>query len=252
VKPGNLLVTPSGLTKVSDLGLAGWLNDTDTDPRAGKIVGTADYLSPEQILSPTEVTPTSDIYSLGCALYYAVTGKVPFPGGTSREKAKRHLEDTPIHPRRLNPSLSEEFVEIIADMMDKSPERRIQSATEVITRLKPWTSDRVDVAALQSPDQKQPLPPKAAAIPQHETVGDGAEEIVLEPETEWQLEEGLSQASLGTEPFASADQETAASHGDSWIGVRRRKLSIWELLLVPIALIAVLTLLATLISAFIK
>src|SRR5690606_36084134 len=109
VKPGNLLVTPSGMTKVSDLGLAGWLYETDADPRAGKIVGTADYLSPEQIVSPKDVTPTSDIYSLGCSLYYAVTGKVPFPGGTSREKAKRHLEDTPIHPRRLNPSLSDEF-----------------------------------------------------------------------------------------------------------------------------------------------
>ena len=82
VKPGNLLVTPEGITKVSDLGLAGWLNDTEIDPRAGKIVGTADYLSPEQILTPRQVTAASDIYALGCTLYYAVTGKVPFPGGT--------------------------------------------------------------------------------------------------------------------------------------------------------------------------
>ncbi len=60
-----------------------------------KIVGTADYLSPEQIQTPREVTPQSDIYSLGCTLYYAVTGKVPFPGGTTREKARRHCEDMP-------------------------------------------------------------------------------------------------------------------------------------------------------------
>ena len=119
VKPGNLLVTPEGITKVSDLGLAGWINDTEVDPRAGKIVGTADYLSPEQILTPRKVTATTDIYSLGCTLYYAVTGKVPFPGGATRDKARRHLEDMPLHPRRLNPELSDSFVDVIAAMMDK-------------------------------------------------------------------------------------------------------------------------------------
>ena len=87
-------------------------------------MGTADYLSPEQIRSPRDITPASDIYSLGCTLYYAVTGKVPFPGGTTRDKARRHLEETPWHPRRFNPDISEEFVEIIADMMEKDPESR--------------------------------------------------------------------------------------------------------------------------------
>lgn len=252
VKPGNLLVTPTGMTKVSDLGLAGWLNETEADPRAGKIVGTADYLSPEQIVSPKDVTPTSDIYSLGCSLYYAVTGKVPFPGGTSREKAKRHLEDTPIHPRRLNPSLSDEFVDVIAQMMDKSPSRRIQTAAEVIQRLKPWAEDHLDSNALESFNQR-PLPQsKTPSIPQHETVSDGAEEIVLEPETEWQLEEGLSQASLGTEPFAAAEHETIPSQIDSWIGVRRRRSLSLEFVLIPVGVIAVLTLLVVLITALLR
>src|SRR5690606_17676464 len=91
VKPGNILVTPTGEAKVSDLGLAGFIHEAESDPRAGKIVGTADYLSPEQIHSPRETTAHSDIYSLGCTLYYAVTGKVPFPGGNAANKAKRHL-----------------------------------------------------------------------------------------------------------------------------------------------------------------
>ena len=88
IKPGNILVTPEGKAKVSDLGLAGFLTSNEYDPRSHKIVGTADYISPEQIKSPESVTSASDIYSLGCTLYYTVTGKVPFPGGSTRDKRR--------------------------------------------------------------------------------------------------------------------------------------------------------------------
>ena len=140
VKPGNILVTPEGIAKVSDLGLAYYVNDSN-DPRIGKIVGTADYLSPEQIKTPTEVTTVSDIYSLGCTLYYSVTGKVPFPGGTPKSKARRHIEETPWHPRRFNEEVSDEFVDLIGDMMEKNPAERIQTASEVAERLAPWAND---------------------------------------------------------------------------------------------------------------
>ncbi|MGI9496159.1 MAG: serine/threonine protein kinase [Mariniblastus sp.] len=140
IKPGNILVTPDGVSKLSDLGLAFYLNDA-TDPRAGKIVGTADYLSPEQIRTPQHITSASDIYSLGCTLYYAVTGKVPFPGGTPKSKARRHLEETPWHPRRFNEEVSDDFVDLIGDMMEKDPKERIQSAEEVAERLAPWAAD---------------------------------------------------------------------------------------------------------------
>ena len=140
VKPGNILVTPDGVAKVSDLGLAFYVNDR-SDPRIGKIVGTADYLSPEQIERPSEVTTVSDIYSLGCTLYYAVTGKVPFPGGTPSSKAQRHIRETPWHPRRFNEEVSDEFVDLIGDMMEKDPAGRIQTADEVAERLAPWASD---------------------------------------------------------------------------------------------------------------
>ena len=140
IKPGNILVTPDGVAKLSDLGLAFCLDDPK-DPRVGKIVGTADYLSPEQIKNPNHITSASDIYSLGCTLYYAVTGKVPFPGGNSRNKAKRHLEETPWHPRRFNEEVSDEFVDLMSDMMAKDPRQRIQTASEVAERLAPWAED---------------------------------------------------------------------------------------------------------------
>src|SRR6185436_16467479 len=145
VKPGNILVTPEGLVKVSDLGLSSYINETDNDLRSGKIVGTPDYLSPEQIRTPKDITYASDIYSLGCTLYYAVCGKVPFPGGTTKEKARRHCGETPWHPRRFNPDISEEFVEVIADMMEKDPKERIQTAHEVVNRLKYFAAERVSI-----------------------------------------------------------------------------------------------------------
>jgi serine/threonine protein kinase len=138
VKPGNLLVTPDGRCKVSDLGLAGYLHD---EGESRHTVGTADYLSPEQITTPSKLTTTCDIYSLGCTLYYSVTGKVPFPGGTTREKARKHCYDQPIDPRRLNPDLDTDFVDVLADLMAKRPEERVPSAAAVIERLAPWAGD---------------------------------------------------------------------------------------------------------------
>ena len=141
VKPGNILVTPEGIAKVSDVGLAGFAVDLVDDPRAGKIIGTADYLSPEQIRTPLEVSTVSDIYSLGCTLYYATCGKVPFPGGDTTSKIRRHLSETPWHPRKFQPDLTEEFVDIIADMMEKNPRERTQTCAEVAARLEPWAGD---------------------------------------------------------------------------------------------------------------
>ncbi len=156
VKPGNVLVSPDGQAKLSDLGLAGPLvGEPETDPRYGKIVGTADYLSPDQVHDPWSPTLAWDIYSLGCTLYYAVTGKVPFPGGTTADKARAHCELRPLDPRRLNPQLSSDFVDVMADMIAKDPAQRVASAREVITRLTPF---------LSQPQKQESLAP-AVAVP---------------------------------------------------------------------------------------
>ncbi len=173
IKPGNILVTPDGVSKLSDLGLAFYLNDA-TDPRAGKIVGTADYLSPEQIRTPQHITSASDIYSLGCTLYYAVTGKVPFPGGTPKSKARRHLEETPWHPRRFNEEVSDDFVDLIGDMMEKDPKERIQSAEEVAERLAPWAADDSPLLREEMGDRPRWMPAPIGAPDAQDTDPDGA------------------------------------------------------------------------------
>ncbi len=162
VKPGNILVTPQGDAKVSDLGLAGFNQDLLNDPRAGKIVGTTDYISPEQIRTPLEIKPVADIYSLGCTLYWAVCGKVPFQGGDTPSKLRRHLEETPWHPRRFVPDIPEDFVDIIAEMMEKNADKRIASALEVAARLEPWADARhseLSTARLSRSPWMAPPPP---------------------------------------------------------------------------------------------
>ena len=174
VKPGNILVTPEGDAKVSDVGLAGFAHDLMNDPRAGKIVGTTDYLSPEQIRTPLEIKASSDIYSLGCTLYYAVCGKVPFPGGDTASKLRRHIDETPWHPRKFAPDITEEFVDIIADMMEKDPRKRIASAAEVAARLEPWAVESVGVgavSAMRSPWMSPPPPLNEEEKPDSRTEG---------------------------------------------------------------------------------
>lgn len=197
VKPGNILVTPDGQAKVSDIGLAGFAQNLLDDPRAGKIVGTADYLSPEQIRSPLDVRPVSDIYSLGCTLYYTVCAKVPFPGGDTSSKLKRHLEETPWHPRKFAPDLPEDFVDIIADMMDKDPQKRVPTAAEVAARLEPWAGapDAVSVGRLgKSPWLPPPPPTDVESAP------------IGEPLDEWQAPQ---ESSVSRAKHASATNEAS-------------------------------------------
>jgi serine/threonine protein kinase len=119
--------------------LASFLDvESESDPRAGRIVGTADYLSPEHVRPPYQVSAASDIYSLGCTLFYAVTGQVPFAGGTTPQKARRHAEEPAPEARSVNPEVSEEFSEIISRMLEKDPGKRIASGALVAEALSPW------------------------------------------------------------------------------------------------------------------
>jgi serine/threonine protein kinase len=220
VKPGNILVTPDGRAKLSDLGLAGPLQDAaETDPRFGRIVGTADYLSPDHIECPWSPTPAWDIYSLGCTLYYTVTGKVPFPGGTTADKVQAHLRLRPLDPRRLNPRLGDQFIDVIAQMMAKNPVERIGSPAEVVQRLAPWaqTAGRTGV-----PGQAEHFGPAPMAAPPGVAQGQVLTRLGIEssgyedtesafpelPETGPVPKDNASQVLQATQPIASAGEET--------------------------------------------
>jgi serine/threonine protein kinase len=208
VKPGNLLVTAEGQVKVSDLGLAGWLESDEGDPRAGRTVGTADYLSPEQINNPGDVTPVSDIYALGCTLYYAVTSKVPYPGGSIADKARRHCEATPWHPRRFNSDVTEDFADVIADMMEKDGKRRIQSALDVATRLEPWISELQPIVSRQLGKSPWMPPPLPSGNDDNPALCDTQDGLWDRSEPDSSMQDSASQASQGSDTRSGTAQKT--------------------------------------------
>lgn len=137
VKPSNLLVTPEGRVKLLDLGLAGSSIEAES-ARLGRVVGTMDYMAPEQIRSPDTVGPAADVYALGCTLYFAVTGHVPFPGGSRQEKANRQLTAEPRPIREIAPAVDEALCAVVGAMMKKDPRERVTSAGAVIEKLARW------------------------------------------------------------------------------------------------------------------
>ncbi len=139
IKPGNIVITPDGKAKLIDLGLAGSEAEGDSW-RDGRIVGTMDYISPEQVTSPKDVGQRSDVYSLGCTFYYTLTGRVPFPGGDSKHKRHRHVSAVPTPIAHLKPELSHDVCQLIDEMMAKSPLKRLD-AVVVSSRLENWLPD---------------------------------------------------------------------------------------------------------------
>ena len=206
IKPGNILVTPDAVVKLIDLGLAWYLEADIHAAKQGdrlKIVGTADYLAPETIRDPGRIVPVSDVYALGCTLYYAVTGKVPYPGGNPAEKMQRHLNETPLPPNQLQPDLPPAFVHLVAEMMSKDPKQRPPSAAVVAQRLRPFASESaiaeitkaVHTVANQ-PRENRPQP--NATSPHLEDTLTYEDDPLAD----------LQQGSQGTEPIAAATAET--------------------------------------------
>ncbi len=128
IKPHNVLVDGEGRVKVTDFGIAraGTSQMTET----GSIVGTAQYLSPEQARGG-EVDQRSDLYSLGVVLYELLTGKTPFDGDTPVEIAMKHLSNAPKPPSKLRPDIPPELDMIVLRALAKNPDDRYQSADEM-------------------------------------------------------------------------------------------------------------------------
>jgi beta-lactam-binding protein with PASTA domain/predicted Ser/Thr protein kinase len=128
IKPHNVLVDAEGRVKVTDFGIA--RAGTSQMTEAGSIVGTAQYLSPEQARG-TGVDQRSDLYSLGIVLYELVTGTLPFNGDTPVEIAMKHLSQNPELPSTLRPELPRELDLVVTRALAKDPDERYQSAEEM-------------------------------------------------------------------------------------------------------------------------
>jgi len=139
VKPANLLVDAKGTLKILDLGLAKFAFEVENASHAGTLViGTPDYMAPEQTVDSAELDSRADIYSLGHTFYFLLVGHRPFPRGTVPELLMAHCREQPEPINDTRPDVSFDLVAIIDKMTAKSPAQRYQTAKEVAESLQTW------------------------------------------------------------------------------------------------------------------
>jgi hypothetical protein len=147
VKPSNILVTAGGTVKVADFGIARIVEEEDGSEvgKPGEIVGSARYMSPEQLMGK-EATPRSDVYSVGVLLYHCLTGRPPFSGDV-RALAQQHIHEDPTAPRKLNPKISPQMEAVILKALAKDPDHRYPSAVAMLDAIDVEPSPRIERTA---------------------------------------------------------------------------------------------------------
>jgi serine/threonine protein kinase len=137
IKPSNIIIGPSGRAKLVDMGLARSMapvGDIELT-QSGVTLGTFDYISPEQALEPRMADVRSDIYSMGCTFYQALTGQPPVPEGTAAKKLHHHQHVAPVDPRQMNSAVPDELAAILGRMMAKDPRERYQRPEHLVQHL---------------------------------------------------------------------------------------------------------------------
>jgi len=143
LKPSNIMLTPAGHAKLLDLGLAlreGEDGDSTVIGGQGIVVGTMDYVAPEQTRDAAAVDYRSDLYGLGGTLFFALTGRPPFPGGTTQEKIRRQRKERPPRVEEYNYDVPEGLADLINELLQKDPAERPASAEIVRNRLRRWAA----------------------------------------------------------------------------------------------------------------
>lgn len=165
IKPSNILLATDGKAKIVDMGLARTtaLDRSQGDQTAsGTTLGTFDYISPEQAHDPRDADVRSDIYSLGCTLYYLLTGQPPFPDGTALQKLLMHGSKMPEDPRIFRDDLSDPLIAILKKMMAKKPRDRYQTPEDLASDLRmlakidnlAWSSDLAEFALVSGQSRR--------------------------------------------------------------------------------------------------
>lgn len=172
IKPGNVMLTPSGDVKVMDFGIARAMSDAASSmTQTAAVVGTAQYLSPEQARGET-VDSRSDVYSAGCLLYELLTGRPPFVGDSPVAVAYQHVREPAVPPSHHDADLTPQIDAIVMKSLAKRVEDRYQSAAAMRTDIERYLAGR-PVQAVAPPPPVDPGPPTAATavVPPSEGAG---------------------------------------------------------------------------------
>jgi serine/threonine-protein kinase len=144
LKPSNLMVGPDGQVRILDFGIGCLLAESegeslvDTMSTANSVASGLDCASPESIMDPTNLTPIGDQYSLGCVLYFCLSGRYPFPEGTAVEKMMAHQTKQPPSLAELCPELPAELVKVVERLMQKAPGDRFPNTDVALAALRPF------------------------------------------------------------------------------------------------------------------
>ncbi|MFM8274880.1 MAG: serine/threonine protein kinase [Gemmata sp.] len=153
VKPGNILIDRKGVARILDMGLARFLNDHSdqlTIKYDDKIVlGTADYVAPEQVANSHSVDIRADVYGLGATFYFLLAGHPPFPTGTVSQKLLWHRTKEPTPVVLIRPEVPEAVAAIIGKMMAKDPKARYQTPAQVVAELEQFLTGPVPLPAAE-------------------------------------------------------------------------------------------------------
>ncbi len=163
VKPANIMINRAGAVKVMDFGIARALGEGQNVTQTAAVIGTAQYLSPEQARGEA-VDARSDVYAAGCVLFELLTGEPPFTGDTPVAVAYQHVREDPRHPSELNPSIPPALDAVALKALSKNPVNRYQSAAEMRTDLVRVRSGQAPLApTILSEDERTALmtPPTA-------------------------------------------------------------------------------------------
>ncbi|HEY4760313.1 MAG TPA: serine/threonine-protein kinase [Thermoguttaceae bacterium] len=210
VKPANLLVDQKNVVKVLDLGLARFTGEDRASLTVAydeNVLGTADYLAPEQALDSHGVDSRADIYSLGCSLYFLLTGNPPFPEGTLPQRLMMHQKQAPPSIFEKRPAAPQVLVDICVKMMAKKPDQRYQSMREVSRALANWLvsqGEKVESDSDSGPrlgrqgsihpgGSETRAPQQASPLP------------VAKPLSKWRQKPGESEHPRGTSPLRAPD-----------------------------------------------
>ncbi len=142
IKPSNLIVNPQGVVKILDMGLARLAGQEKVGGKVSeedeRILGSVDFMAPEQALHTADFNHRADIYSLGCTLYFLLTGHAPFPEGTLPERILKHQNQEPQSISAQRSDVPQSLIEICNKMMSKRPADRYQTAAELSQVLAAW------------------------------------------------------------------------------------------------------------------